>query len=146
MDTEALRVIILIALEKFCGSRCFHKRIPLPIEVLTSLIVYFYMLIDYSLYYKMGDIKMREVKNEVMKTIATLVTTAFGLIAALAWNEAIKAIIGMFFKAGTGVIGLLIYAVLITIIAVIATILIARAIPTEPPVQDVRIVEDTTRK
>ncbi|MBC7119090.1 MAG: hypothetical protein H5T36_01430 [Methanobacteriaceae archaeon] len=89
---------------------------------------------------------MREVKNEVMKTIATLVTTAFGLIAALAWNEAIKAIIGMFFKAGTGVIGLLIYAVLITIIAVIATILIARAIPTEPPVQDVRIVEDTTRK
>ena len=89
---------------------------------------------------------MREVKDEVMKTIATLVTTAFGLIAALAWNEAIKAIIGMFFKAGTGVIGLLIYAVLITIIAVIATILIARAIPTEPPVQDVRIVEDTTRK
>lgn len=49
----------------------------------------------------------------------------------------------MFFKAGTGVIGLLIYAVLITIIA---TLLIARAILTEPPVQDVRIVEDTTRK
>ena len=43
---------------------------------------------------------MREVKDEVMKTIATLVTTAFGLIAALAWNEAIKAIIGCFSRRG----------------------------------------------
>lgn len=54
--------------------------------------------------------KVGEVKSEVMGTIATLITTAFGLIAALAWNEAIKAII-------------------------------ARAISTKPPVQDVRIVE-----
>ena len=59
----------------------------------------------------------------------------------MAWNEAIKAIIAQFFQAGSGVTGLIIYAVLITIIAVIATILIARAIPTKPPVQDVRIVE-----
>ncbi len=86
------------------------------------------------------------VKSEVMATIATLITTAFGLIAALAWNEAIKALILQFFPKGSGVTGLLIYAILITIIAVIATFLIARAIPTEPPVQDVRIVEDTTGK
>lgn len=86
------------------------------------------------------------VKGKVMTTVATLVTTAFGLIAALAWNDAIKAIIAQFFKAGNGVTGLVIYAVLITIIAVIATLLIARAIPTEPPVQNVRIVEDTTEK
>ena len=86
------------------------------------------------------------VKGKVMTTVATLVTTAFGLIAALAWNDAIKAIIAQFFKAGNGVTGLIIYAVLITIIAVIATLLIARAIPTEPPVQNVRIVEDTTEK
>ena len=86
------------------------------------------------------------VKSKVMTTVATLITTAFGLIAALAWNDAIKAIIAQFFKAGNGVTGLVIYAVLITIIAVIATLLIARAIPTEPPVQNVRIVEDTTEK
>lgn len=89
---------------------------------------------------------VNNVKSEVMKTIATLITTAFGLIAALAWNEAIKAIIAQFFQAGSGVTGLLIYAVLITIIAVIATLLIARTIPAEPEVQDVRIVEDTTGK
>ncbi len=82
-----------------------------------------------------------KVKSEVMSTIATLITTAFGLIAALAWNEAIKAIIAQFFKAGSGVTGLVIYAVLITIIAVIATIIIGRVISTKPTVQDVRIVE-----
>ncbi|MGB9936758.1 MAG: DUF5654 family protein [Methanobacterium sp.] len=82
-----------------------------------------------------------DVKNQIMATIATLMTTAFGLIAALAWNEAIKAIITEFFPKGNGITGLLIYAVLITIIAVIATILIGRAIATKPPVQEVRIVE-----
>ena len=89
---------------------------------------------------------MSDVKSEVMATIATLVTTAFGLIAALAWNSAITAIIGQFFGKGSGITGLVIYAVLITIIAVIATILIARTIPTVAPVQDVRIVADTTEK
>jgi len=81
-----------------------------------------------------------DVKNQVLQTIATLMTTAFGLIAALAWNEAIKAIIIQFFGKGSGITGLLIYAVLITIIAVIATIIIGRAIA-KPAVQEVRIVE-----
>ncbi|MGB9937799.1 MAG: DUF5654 family protein [Methanobacterium sp.] len=80
------------------------------------------------------------VKNQVLTTIATLMTTAFGLIAALAWNEAIKAVILQYFPKGDGITGLLIYAVLITIIAVIATIIIGRAIA-KPAVQEVRIVE-----
>lgn len=79
-------------------------------------------------------------KSQVLTTIATLMTTAFGLIAALAWNEAIKAIILTFFPQQDGITGLLIYAVLITIIAVIATVLIGRAIA-KPAVQEVRIVE-----
>ena len=37
--------------------------------------------------------EIKDVKGQVLQTIATLITTAFGLIAALAWNEAIKAII-----------------------------------------------------
>jgi hypothetical protein len=82
----------------------------------------------------------QEVKGQVLQTIATLMTTAFGLIAALAWNEAIKAIILELVPKGSGITGLLIYAVLITIIAVVATILIGRAIA-KPAVQEVRIVE-----
>lgn len=85
-----------------------------------------------------GEVK--EMKGQVLQTIATLITTAFGLIAALAWNEAIKAIIIQYFQAGNGITGLLLYAIIITIIAVIATIIIARAI-SKPAVQEVRIVE-----
>ncbi len=81
-----------------------------------------------------------EVKGQVLQTIATLMTTAFGLIAALAWNETIKAIILMYIPKGDGITGLLIYAVIITIIAVVATILIGRAIA-KPTIQEVRIVE-----
>ena len=81
-----------------------------------------------------------EVSGQVKQTIATLMTTAFGLIAALAWNEAIKAIINEFFAQGEGMTGLLVYAVLITIIAVVATLIIGWALG-KPPVQEVRIVE-----
>lgn len=82
----------------------------------------------------------KDMKGQVAQTVATLVTTAFGLIAALAWNEAIKAIITQYFQAGNGITGLLIYAILITIIAVVATLLIARFIA-KPAIQEVRIVE-----
>ncbi len=83
---------------------------------------------------------VKDIRGQVAQTIATLMTTAFGLIAALAWNEAIKAIILQYFQADSGITGLLIYAILITIIAVVATLLIARVIA-RPSVQEVRIVE-----
>ncbi|BDZ68159.1 DUF5654 family protein [Methanobacterium ferruginis] len=81
-----------------------------------------------------------EVKGQVLQTIATLLTTAFGLIAALAWNEAIKALILELVPKQDGLTGLFIYAIIITVIAVVATILIGRAIA-KPAVQEVRIVE-----
>ncbi|HTX61959.1 MAG TPA: DUF5654 family protein [Methanobacterium sp.] len=84
--------------------------------------------------------EVKDIKGQVSQTIATLMTTAFGLIAALAWNEAIKAIITTYFPSGNGITGLLFYAILITIIAVVATIIIARLIA-KPAVQEVRIVE-----
>ncbi len=84
--------------------------------------------------------EVSEVKSQVMDTIATLVTTAFGLIAALAWNDAIQALITQWLGETDALTGLLIYAVVITILAVVATILIARLIA-KPAVQAVRIVE-----
>jgi Family of unknown function (DUF5654) len=84
--------------------------------------------------------KTDDVKTQVAGTLSTLMTVAFGLIAALAWNDAIKAIIATLIPKGNGLTGLLIYAVLITIIAVVATLIIARALG-KPPVTEVRIVE-----
>ncbi len=82
----------------------------------------------------------KEVKSQVAGTISTLMTVAFGLIAALAWNSAIQAIVSQLFPKGNDILGLLIYAIIITIIAVVATVVIARALG-KPPVQEVRIVE-----
>ncbi len=81
-----------------------------------------------------------EMKSQILPTISTLMTTAFALIAALAWNQAIQAIILQLLPKQSGIIGLFTYAIIITIIAVIATVFIARAIA-KPAVQEVRIVE-----
>ena len=66
------------------------------------------------------------VAETVIKTIITLVTTAFGLIAGLAWNDAIQKLIESVMGAGDALTGLFIYAIVVTIIAVIVTILLAR--------------------
>jgi len=74
-----------------------------------------------------------EVKEEPLKVIAldkiaALITAAFGLVAALAWNEAIKAIFKEIFGTAEAIGPLLIYAIAVTIAAVILTILVARAV------------------
>lgn len=66
-------------------------------------------------------------KQEVLDKIAALVTAAFGLVAALAWNDAIKAVFKEVFGTSDTAGPMLIYAVIITIIAVILTLTIARA-------------------
>lgn len=66
------------------------------------------------------------VGKEVLKTIITLITTAFALVAGLAWNDAIQALIAEFMDAGSALTGLLVYAVVVTIIAVVVTLLLGR--------------------
>ena len=65
-------------------------------------------------------------KSEVAEKIAALITAAFGLVAALAWNGAIKAIFLKVFGTSEGIVPMLIYAIIVTIIAVLATIWIGR--------------------
>jgi TRAP-type C4-dicarboxylate transport system permease small subunit len=67
-------------------------------------------------------------KDEVYTMVAALMTAAFGLIAALAWNGAIQAIFKQIFGTVDSIPAQLSYAIIVTIIAVIATILIARSI------------------
>lgn len=66
-------------------------------------------------------------KSEVIEKIAALLTAAFGLVAALAWNGAIKAIFLKVFGESEGIGPMLVYAIVVTTIAVIVTIQIGKA-------------------
>jgi len=63
------------------------------------------------------------ISKDVIDKIAALMTAAFGLVAALAWNDAIKSAIE---SLGLTAYGPWLYAILVTIIAVVATIYIGR--------------------
>lgn len=66
-------------------------------------------------------------KKEVVEKMAALATTAFGLVAALAWNDAIK---GLFAEGGAlhfmASYGPWAYAALVTLLAVAVTIWVGR--------------------
>jgi hypothetical protein len=66
-------------------------------------------------------------KQEMIKQIAALSTAAFGLVAALAWNTAIQAIFKSIFGDASSVQAMLIYAIVVTIIAVVVTMQIGKA-------------------
>lgn len=64
-------------------------------------------------------------KQEILKQMLVLSTSAFGLVAALAWNEFIKELINNYLQpligGSSGLISLLIYAVFVTLLAVFVT-------------------------
>lgn len=65
-------------------------------------------------------------QKDVIKTMSVLITTAFAFVAGTAWNSAIQAVIEEFIPKGSATWSLIIYAVIVTIIAVIFTIFIGR--------------------
>ncbi len=65
--------------------------------------------------------KARETHREVLLQTMTLINGAFALVAALAWNEAVKALLERYFKAGSGLYSRFIYAIGITLLVVIVT-------------------------
>jgi hypothetical protein len=66
-------------------------------------------------------------KSEVIDKLAALVTAAFGLVAALAWNGAIQAIFKKVFGTSEGIGPMLTYAIVVTIIAVLVTLWVGKA-------------------
>jgi len=60
-----------------------------------------------------------EIKPTYLGTMIALATVAFGLIAAGAWNKFISDLIALFLKPGNGVLAQFVYAVLVTILAIV---------------------------
>ena len=72
----------------------------------------------------------QKLHKEVTKEVLKLSTSAFGLVAALAWNELIKEVVEQYIKplvgGASGIISLAIYAVIVTTLAVVITINLSR--------------------
>ena len=68
-----------------------------------------------------------ETKLQFVTTFSALITAAFGLVAAMAWNDTIQTAVKMYLDTDSEIWGKLIYAVLVTILAVVMTIWIARS-------------------
>jgi hypothetical protein len=69
---------------------------------------------------KNGALKeLKRAKREFKKKTITLILGGFGLVAALAWNEAIKSLFETFFpKKSNALIGKFVYALIITFVVV----------------------------
>lgn len=69
--------------------------------------------------------KDKKLHQELIKQMLTLATSGFGLVAALAWNSLIQEFVNSYVKKflpnGSGIYSLLIYALVVTILAVFVT-------------------------
>lgn len=64
--------------------------------------------------------------REVMERTLQLATAAFGLVAALAWNDAIQTLFAQVFGEAADLTAKFIYALLVTALVVFITIRLAR--------------------
>jgi Family of unknown function (DUF5654) len=67
-----------------------------------------------------------EMKSTYLGTMIGLATVAFGLIAAGAWNKFISDVIALFLKPSNGVLAEFIYALLVTIVAIVVVQALAK--------------------
>ncbi len=73
--------------------------------------------------------EQKDLRIEILEKISSLAAAGFGLVAALAWNDAIKGIFNHFFpQPGDNIIALTGYALIITILVVIITVQLGRAV------------------
>ena len=62
----------------------------------------------------------------VLQSMITLASASLGLVAALAWNDAIKATIKKIFETDDNLAGLYTYAIIATVIAVLVVLILTR--------------------
>ena len=65
-------------------------------------------------------------RKQIIEKVAALMTAAFGLVAALAWNTAIQQIFKNIFGDQSSVAAMVTYAVVVTTIAVLVIVWIGR--------------------
>ena len=66
--------------------------------------------------------EIKKINEEIKEKTLTFILGGFGLVAALAWNEAIKTLFETFFPKENALIGKFIYAIIVTIIVVLVSL------------------------
>jgi len=76
------------------------------------------------------DKDTKNLPRVIVKQMTALATSGFGLVAALAWNNVIKETVEIYIKpligSSSGLISLVIYAVIVTFLAVIVTLQLSK--------------------
>lgn len=79
--------------------------------------------------------KKKVLHRELVRQMVTLSTSGFGLVAALAWNDAIQGLvkeyIDKYLSVGSGILSRFIYAVIITAVAVFVTYQLSRIVSSD---------------
>lgn len=74
--------------------------------------------------------KKQKMHVEAVRQMLTLATSGFGLVSALAWNSLVQEFVNSYIKKflpqGSGILSLLIYAIVITLLAVAVTLQLTR--------------------
>jgi len=74
--------------------------------------------------------KQQRMHIEVVHQMLSLATSGFGLVSALAWNSVIQEFVNSYVKkllpSSSGIISLLIYAIIVTGLAVFVTLQLSR--------------------
>ncbi len=82
----------------------------------------------------------KKITAQIVKQMLTLATSGFGLVAALAWNSVIQELVNNYLKKyfpNSGLLSLFLYAVTVTVIAVVVTLQLSRLLNTlEPHTKD----------
>lgn len=71
---------------------------------------------------------MEAVVNEIRKQTLTLMTAAFGFVAALVWKDAISAWLAPLYEDASGAAGLTVAAVVVTAVVVVITMVLAKVL------------------
>lgn len=78
--------------------------------------------------------EIEKLPEEIIKQMLTLATSGFGLVAALAWNNVIQEFFKVYLQKwlpqGGGVLSLFLYAVIVTVIAVLVTYQLSKLLKT----------------
>jgi hypothetical protein len=82
------------------------------------------------IYFTSSMSEKKKFHRELIKQMVLLATAGFGLVAALAWNEAIQSFVNTYvvkyISPESGVLSRFIYAIIITFVAVLVTYQLSR--------------------